>query len=718
MPEIQKEFRLDMCDRDGYSYSMDPFIHGGRMKITALAAVLIILAVLISCFESPDSFRADPFEQALGRVGLNRKTMTFDYGDMANYGGDRFAVPLFYTLHSDYFKIEPYTNSFKKTLKSYPDRLHTLIGFGSSRINEGVRRGLIGDPLEQVFKLLEEGDPLLASIAYLHRWLGQPLKGSDIQEIVRQSMGVPDDLQKLAALIIATSVDTTGFHERAFEKTTDRFDLNDMHAKAREYLASEAEFDDHTFEDFCALVDYKYLYAFAQDIARGVSVGIDSLGERAFEGDFSFIWETPMGKIVISGNADNTYPEDEYLLIIDAGGNDSYSGGAANISADNWISVLIDIAGDDSYHSTETNSPTFGAGVLGYAYLVDLAGNDTYAGKSVTSGVGLFGVGVLLDKSGRDIYDGYVCAQGSGQFGIGILSDLEGDDKYHAYQLAQGYGFTKGYGLLLDMNGNDDYYADTLDIVFPASQTKNYNSNLAQGVGFGKRADYIDGHSWGGGVGMLVDAAGDDTYSAGLFAQGCAYWYAVGILADDAGNDRYNGVWYVQGSGAHFGLGALIDSSGNDHYYATMNMAQGAGHDFTLGTLIDCSGDDTYDAPNLSLGGGNANGIGVFWDKSGDDIYRVEKAVTLGRSNIASRGGLRDHILCLGLFLDTGGEDHYPAEMSFASNNKLWTQCGTNTDEPLEVEKGVGFDCEWIIMHNDNELTEQPDSNEEKRINR
>ena len=122
-------------------------------------------------------------------------------------------------------------------------------------------------------------------------------------------------------------------------------------------------------------------------------------------------------------------------------------------------------------------------------------------------------------------------------------------------------------------------------------------------------------------------------------------------------------------------------------------MAIGAGHDFSLGVLIDEEGNDTYDAPNLSLGGGNDNGIGIFWDKSGDDIYNVEAATTLGRANItAVRGGLRDSLLCLGLFLDTGGKDKY--SKPFARNNSSWTQKGLNTKEPLEMEKGVGLDME------------------------
>ena len=84
----------------------------------------------------------------------------------------------------------------------------------------------------------------------------------------------------------------------------------------------------------------------------------------------------------------------------------------------------------------------------------------------------------------------------------------------------------------------------------------------------------------------------------------------------------------------------------------------------------------------------------MFWDKSGNDKYNVEAATTLGRANIASRGSLRDHMLCLGLFLDTGGQDEY--SKLFAKNNLLWTQPGLNKELPLETEKGVGLDTDIV----------------------
>ena len=91
---------------------------------------------------------------------------------------------------------------------------------------------------------------------------------------------------------------------------------------------------------------------------------------------------------------------------------------------------------------------------------------------------------------------------------------------------------------------------------------------------------------------------------------------------------------------------------------------------------------------------GSCNGLGIFWDVAGDDIYRVEAATTLGRANTASRGGTRDRVDTIGLFLDTGGRDAYPPIKEFAGNGRLWTQTGTDP-KPLATERGAGIDTTW-----------------------
>ena len=663
------------------------------MKTRTLFLIIVLLTVSLTAQENVSG--TDPWETALNAVGLTKSTLTFDYGDMSNYGGDKFVLPLFYTLHSSPFKVETYTKLYRDNLLRNCRSLKNLSAFCSGKVNENVRRGLIGNPLDQIKPKLADEYPLAEAIIAFEKNYAIPMDQNKRKELKEKSAELPCELQEMAAMIIYSAIDSLDYHSRAFDNVRKNYNLNEISGQLIEFLASEAEAPFFDLEPFIEAVDFKYLFTPAQDIAMGVDFVVDSLSRLTFDTEFNFEWKTSAGKIVINDNRANNYGTDEYFLILDAGGNDSYKNGAANMTSRNWISILIDMNGDDVYKSDENTIASFGSGILGYAYLVDMAGNDTYSAHNVSMGAGFCGVGILQDLAGDDSYDGYVCGQGCGFLGQGVLADLSGDDRYHLYQMGQGMGFTKGIGLLVDSCGNDMYIAEDSIIDFASSQTPEHNSSLCQGVGFGKRADFVDGHSWAGGIGMLVDGFGDDRYSAGLFAQGCAYWYAIGLLCDMSGRDIYDGVWYVQGSGAHFGLGIMLESSGDDSYTATHNMAQGAGHDFTLGMLIDEAGDDIHNAPNLSLGGGNANGFGIFLDKAGDDSYNVTAVTTLGRANIASRGGLRDHIKCLGLFLDLGGNDSYPVQYDFAKNNTLWKQTGKNTDDPLpDIELGVGYDTE------------------------
>ncbi|NPA80471.1 MAG: hypothetical protein GXO29_05435 [Thermotogae bacterium] len=311
----------------------------------------------------------------------------------------------------------------------------------------------------------------------------------------------------------------------------------------------------------------------------------------------SLLVPTPWGNVAFGGSDSDSFPD--AILVVDAGGDDTYG------------SVIFgyDAGGDDNYTSS------VGFGRFGVAVFVDEAGDDTYAGEGM--GAGFVGFGVLMDVSGNDTYRGKVFSQGAGYGGGGLLLDVSGNDSYYAYQKSQGFGWVSGVGILADLSGNDTYTLEDSIVLFPSPQDPKHNSSLGQGMGFGERRDFYDGRSLAGGVGMLLDAAGDDVYSAGIFAQGSGYWFGSGILYDGGGNDAYSGVWYVQGAAAHFALGVLYDLRGDDAYLATRSTSQGVGHDFSYGILIDGEGGDTYTCGNLCLGSGNAQGVGIFWDKDG-----------------------------------------------------------------------------------------------------
>lgn len=636
----------------------------------------------------------DQMTTALSKIGLTKETARIDLDDMNFFGGDKYRLHFFDVFISDPYKIPDYTKTICRSCLDNCSNIANLTIFASSRLRAAIRRNLIADPVAEYEKQLIEPDYLHAALLDLYKTMhARP----DTVLLKARTDLVPSVLAKEIALLVVASRKALEWRRLAFGKTGEK-ELERIYEQVIQYIVSldTSSFDDtaaREVEDFIGRVDYEYLFTGATDLALvldSVKVRLKRMEDLKIN---KISIPTPIGDIIINGRQDDLYEKDLIpFIIIDLGGDDHYLCGAANQGVQNPVSIVIDIAGNDYYISEEKDCPSFGGAILGYSFLLDLEGNDYYLSKNICQGTGVYGVGVLYDAGGNDSLVSFTAAQGAGLFGIGILANEGGSDYYECYQQAQGYGYVKGCGLLLDNTGNDIYIANDSDIVFPASQTKEHNSSLAQGMGFGKRADYVDGHSLAGGVGILIDGAGNDQYKCGVFGQGCAYWYGVGILNDEAGDDNYQSVWYAQGSGAHFGVGILRDVSGDDIYRATMNMALGAGHDFTIGFLLEESGNDHYYAPSLSLGAGNANGIGIFWDKSGDDIYESTSEVSLGcaNPNPNNKGSLREYMLCLGIFIDGNGDDRY--SLPFAKNRRFWTENRFEKKGILPNEKGIGID--------------------------
>ena len=360
--------------------------------------------------------------------------------------------------------------------------------------------------------------------------------------------------------------------------------------------------------------------------------------------------DTPAGRVLIGGSADNTYTDDA-MLIIDLGGRDSYLNQAGGSTRKNPFSVVIDATGDDSYSSSIDFAQ--GAGFLGGGFLVDLAGNDRYHAKSYSQGAGLLGVGLLVDLAGNDQYTATAVAQGAAAFGVGLLADGAGDDRYVGSYFVQGMGYIKGLGVIIESAGNDTYFAGGLLEDFRAPG-KSYLS-LSQGFGYGMRPwESLVGAS--GGIGVIAEAEGNDTYVGDYFAQGSSYWFALGILDDRRGHDRYISGRYSQGAGIHMSAGILIDGEGDDNYLADFGVAQGCGHDFGIGVLVDGAGNDRYVGGVLAQGVGNDNGIGLLYDASGNDVYQIGSSGQ-GRGNFEAA---RD-VGSFGFLFDLGGADSYSA---------------------------------------------------------
>ena len=627
-----------------------------------------LLFVALMLIASSTAFAQDfsLFDSAMAQVGKTREDIRFDQDEMATWGGDMWRLSYFTMFHKNPLKLPKYGQMNLEAFTTDCGNITSLVGNAGRKIDCPVRRGLIGDPLESYTKRLD-------SLSKTSFTASQKLLPGSQYARLRAKID-----------LIYALIDDDEFNiQKAFAKVeTDKY-----RRQIYEYFVADSQKYNDLVEEYATKVDFNRMIGGAEDLAEALRRAADSLEYCTFPESRLEI-KTPKGLIVIGtrGKDDYSY-QTPPLLILDPGGDDTYRISGFPIGYP--LDAIIDVAGNDKYISEDTTSPGIGGAVLGMSVVIDKAGDDFYDAKNVAQGCGIFGVGVIMDNNGRDKYRAKTFAQGAAAFGVGVLADSTGDDSLYCWMNSQGYGYTKGCGLCINYSGNDVYIAEDSILFSPGQQTKDHNSSLAQGVGFGKRADYVDGHSWAGGVGILCDVMGDDKYSAGLFAQGCGYWFALGMLLDGAGNDNYYSTWYTLGSGAHYAIGYLDDFAGNDTYNATMNMSIGSGHDFTLGYFNERGGNDTYYAPGLSLGGGNFQGIGIFHDWSGDDIYKTSGGFNLG----GARGliqGARAFLYTFGIFVDGGGKDTYTDPR--VKNGMRWISPKSDTTKVDPYEIGVGID--------------------------
>jgi hypothetical protein len=390
------------------------------------------------------------------------------------------------------------------------------------------------------------------------------------------------------------------------------------------------------------------------------------------------VLESKFGGIVLYGPGDDEVAiPATTALSIDLGGNDRWTGSmGAGWENGTRIGLHLDLGGNDTYRAEAPASLACGLGGIGI--VADLAGDDNYFGVASNLGCGWFGTGLLLDVAGNDAYRTQgPWGQGAGHAGVGVLVDLAGDDDYECTEQSQGLGGTLGSGLLIDVAGNDSYVARDDGNV--SELYLGQSVAMSQGCGYGRRADLGDGWSLAGGVGVLVDGAGDDRYHAQVWAQGCGYWWGLGILEDRAGDDAYQNGKYSAGAAAHFAIGVCIDLAGNDLHNAynttAKNQFQGHARDGSIGVFVDGDGDDAYDVCHNCAGSGDLNSIGLFWDRRGNDRYTFHPADLTEPPNGWNDTGafgtstryppyhsFRDDLPTWGVFLDTGGEDTYVSE--------------------------------------------------------
>lgn len=556
-----------------------------------------------------------------------------------------------------------------------------------------VVRGYAENPFAQTEQgLLQAVLPLREALTHLLQRQGRPAEA--VQQLA-DTTAFPRPWQLELGRLIGAVTMAKEFRDHAFRKlpaeaTRDRL----LEQVVGGQLVLFAETD---FRELLPLVDREALAAGMQILTRAVADFAEFLRQSPVVPELDWRLDTSWGPIVIDTRNENSHHEIETpLLLIDLHGNDRYRFLPAykTPSTPSGISILIDWQGNDRYLATvDGTCPS--AAILGFGVLWDEAGDDLYQARNVAQAAALFGAAMLYEGGGTDVFEGEQFIQSHATGGFALLIEKDGHDRYQAISRSQASAGPQGVALVLDQGGNDEYELLDSPKVIPSAQLPDHSLSMGQGAATGLRATFADGHSVAGGIGLLIDRAGNDRYTAQVFAQGAGYYRGLGALIDGGGHDHFMGRWYVQGAAAHEAAAVLLKrGEGNDSYTATHSTSIGAAHDESVAVFVDEGGDDAYELGHLGLGAANDNASALFIDAGGNDRYSVkqEACQAFGAAIFKNWGTAAESLANTALFLDLGGDDHYPSACQRVRNGTSWSWPRRYPDLRLPSEAGGGVD--------------------------
>ena len=568
---------------------------------------------------------------------------------------------------------------------------HELIGLTGAVAGLRVERSIESAvaPLEAALR--GATDPLAASLV----WMAPMAKpGSVWPPALPDSAQLPNPLRFELALVLSALSHSRQFLQRALARLPKTVTPGLLRRQALD--GDLGPFEEPDFRQLLGLIEREALLAGMLDLVAAVERLKQFVTTAPQLPAVAWTLDTPMGRIVVDTTGRNNHHQlKDPLLVLDVGGDDEYE--FLPPSEGHRISVLLDHRGNDRYLTSAAGADPSSA-TLGFGILWDTEGDDHYLGTRQAQASALFGAALLVDEGGNNefIASGYSQAHAIG--GLAVLLSSTGNDQFTAQTHAQGSAGPQGVAALIDPAGNDRYTLSNVPLIRPSPQLPGHNSSMGQGAGRGLRGVFADGRSTAGGIGILIDLAGDDHYVAQVFAQGVGYHEGLGLLVDDGGNDHFDAAWYAMGAAAHDAAGILLKrGTGDDTYSSSHSIALGAAHDFSVGIFVDEGGNDRYALGDLGLGAAHDNSTALFVDAGGDDHYQIaDKACrALGAARISRWGTLRENLVNLGLFMDLGGTDSYPMHCARARDNASWTAPRTWPLLILRSEAGAGLDGEW-----------------------
>lgn len=294
-----------------------------------------------------------------------------------------------------------------------------------------------------------------------------------------------------------------------------------------------------------------------------------------------------------------------------------------------------------------------------YALQVDLGGNDTYDNNAGSN---------LIDLNYGP--PGQAGLKGTAAVAKGCQRAIPGLVAADCTPMA---------AVLLDLAGNDRYgVRQSPDLDAQCTTDPVVRRMMTNGAGLL-------------GVGVLVDKAGNDTYTGKTGANGGGHIFGVGILHDKAGDDTYWAVRNATGFGLVGGLGVWRDHAGDDRhdFYLPAKLPAASGQNQTPGAGGVIDDEDACDnQPRYNVGGGNVGSVGVAVDDAGNDWYRGGASAEFIAPQGASNGGASSQGYAnnqsAAAFVDLAGSDSYSIFTSSLGGDGQWVF------SPLANSRGNG----------------------------
>lgn len=581
---------------------------------------------------------------------------------------------------------------------------HALVGWAGALSGARLQRPIDAGMAAIEARLRAAPDPLADGLA----WMAATQAGAGWVPVLPDRARLPDPLRYEIARVLAAMARSHAFLQRAFERFPAGVTPQLLRRQALEGRLRAFETPD--YRQLLPLVEPEAVLGGMLDLVGAVEHLERFVKNEAALPSVAWSLQTPFGWIVVdTTGGDNHHRLQDPLLVLDVGGDDDYEFLAT--SDTHAISVLLDHRGNDRYATAAAGADPSSA-TLGYGILWDTEGDDRYLGTEQAQASALFGAALLFDGGGSNRFVASSRSQAHAVGGLAVLASGGGDDEFTAQTYSQASGGPRGVAVLVDTGGNDRYTLGNEPLVRPSPQLPDRNTSMGQGAGYGMRGDLFDGRATAGGIGLLLDLAGNDRYEAQVFAQGVGYYEGLGLLLDDGGDDRFDTAWYGMGAGVHDAAGILLKrGAGDDVYRSSHEMVLGSGNDLSVGVFVDEGGDDAYTVGQLSLGVANANSTALFVDAAGNDRYAVASTTcrALGAAYMPAWGNARETLPSLGLFMDLSGTDSYPPQCERAANGTLWTGPRVWPELDLRSEAAAGVDGEWPLPFAVRLLTRQPE---------